>query len=209
MRAIVRDHPFVAAASVAYVVVLLGAAVVWGRSQTIFYAVFMTSLMALVAVVYARSPLSRLALAGLSLWGLGHMVGGLVELYGRIVYEWMVIPGTLRFDKVVHAFGFGFATLACYELLRPRFTGTERGAAAFAALAGLGLGGLNEMVEFLIARYSATSNVGGFVNTGWDLVFNTIGAVTAATYCVLRAPREGRSTAPQRVRASGRRRGFR
>jgi putative membrane protein len=114
------------------------------------------------------------------------MVGGLVEAGDHIVYEWMVIPGTLRFDKVVHAFGFGFATLACYELLRPSYGGTDRGAAAFAALAGLGLGALNEMVEFLIARYSASSNVGGFTNTGWDLVFNTIGATIAAAYCVAR-----------------------
>lgn len=100
----------------------------------------------------------------------------------------MVIPGTLRFDKVVHAFGFGFATLACYDLLRPSYAGSDRGAAAFAGLAGLGLGALNEMVEFLIARYSESSNVGGFTNTGWDLVFNTIGAVVAAAYCVSRAP---------------------
>ena len=189
MPRIVRDHPVIATASVAYLVVLLTAAALWGRSQTIFYAAFMTSLMAFVSAVHARRPLSRLVLAGLSLWGLGHMVGGLVEVDGRIVYEWMVIPGTLRFDKVVHAFGFGFATLACYELLRPRYAGTERGAAAFAALAGLGLGGLNEMVEFLIARYSAGSNVGGFTNTGWDLVFNMLGAVAAATFCVLRAQR--------------------
>lgn len=190
MPRVARDHPLVAAATAGYVVALLVAAAVWGRSQTPFYAVFMTLLMALVAVVYERRALSRLVLAGLSLWGLGHMVGGLVEVGGSIVYEWMVIPGTLRFDKVVHAFGFGFATIACFELLAPVYRGTARGAAAFAALGGMGLGALNEMVEFLIARYSADSNVGGFVNTGWDLVFNTLGAVTAAAWCALHANRK-------------------
>lgn len=189
MPAVARDHPAIAAATIAYVVGLLVAATAWGRSQTAFYAAFMTLLIVLVAVVYERRPLSLLALAGLSAWGLGHMVGGLVEAGGGIVYEWMVIPGTLRFDKVVHAFGFGFATIACYELLRPAYDGTDRGAAAFAALAGLGLGATNEMVEFLIARYSADSNVGGFVNTGWDLVFNTLGAVVAACFCVMRRDR--------------------
>jgi uncharacterized membrane protein YjdF len=186
MPAIVREHPFVAAASVGYVAALLVAALLWGRSQTPFYAVFMGLLLALVARVYERRPLSTLTLAGLSLWGLGHMVGGLVEVEGAIVYEWMVVPGTLRFDKVVHAFGFGFATMACFEVLRPSYRGPARGVAAFAALGGMGLGALNEMIEFLIARYSASSNVGGFVNTGWDLVFNTVGAIVAATYCVIR-----------------------
>lgn len=186
MPAVARDHPWVAGFTNAYVAALLGAAALWGRPQTVFYAAFMALLLVLVAVLHERRPLSRLALVGLSVWGLGHMVGGLVEVDGSIVYEWMVIPGTLRFDKVVHAFGFGFATIACYELLRPVYGGTQRGAAAFAALGGLGLGATNEMVEFLIARYSASSNVGGFVNTGWDLVFNTLGAVAAATYCVTR-----------------------
>lgn len=200
MPRIVRDHPLVAAATLSYVVALLVAAVVWGRTGAPFYAVFMVVLVGLVVVVYERRPLSLLVLTGLSLWGLGHMVGGLVEFDGRIVYQWMVVPGTLRFDKVVHAFGFGFATLACFELLLPVYRGTRRGAAAFAALGGLGLGALNEMVEFLIAHYSASSNVGGFTNTGWDLVFNTLGAVTAALYCVVRGPGEepGKENGPRK-----------
>jgi putative membrane protein len=170
------------------VLVLLAAGFAWGRPQTPFYAVFMIALLAVVAAVYQHRPLSRLALAGLALWGLGHMVGGLVEVDGRIVYEWMVIPGTLRFDKIVHAFGFGFATIACFELLHPVYAGSDRGVAVYATLGGLGLGAVNEMMEFLIARYSASSNVGGFVNTGWDLVFNALGAVTAAVFCTLRRP---------------------
>lgn len=186
---VVRQQPVISAASVGYVVVLLAVALVWGRSQTPFYAVFMGLLLVLVARVYESRPLTTLTLAGLALWGLGHMVGGLVEVNGAILYQWMVVPGMLRFDKVVHAFGFGFATMACFEVLRPSYSGSDRGAAAFAALGGLGLGALNEMVEFLIARYSASSNVGGFINTGWDLVFNTLGAVTAAVYCAISAGR--------------------
>ena len=183
---VVGRHPFVSLGSITYVLALLAAGFVWGRAQTPFYAVFMIVLLGVVAAVYEHRPLSRLALAGLALWGLGHMVGGLVEVDGRIVYEWMVIPGTLRFDKIVHAFGFGFATITCFELLRPVYEGSDRGVAVYAALGGLGLGAVNEMMEFLIARYSAGSNVGGFVNTGWDLVFNALGAVTAAIFCTAR-----------------------
>lgn len=189
---VVRQQPLISAASVGYVVVLLAVAVVWGRSQTPFYAVFMGLLLVLVARVYESRPLTTLTLAGLALWGLGHMIGGLVEANGEILYRWMVVPGMLRFDKIVHAFGFGFATMACFEVLRPSYAGSDRGAAAFAALGGLGLGALNEMVEFLIARYSESSNVGGFINTGWDLVFNTLGAVSAAVFCAVSAGRRSR-----------------
>ena len=186
MPEILRRHPLVAGASITYVAAFLVAGVVWGRPQTPFYALFMIVLMAVVAAVYERRAFSRLALAGLAVWGCAHMAGGLVEVGGDVLYQWMVIPGTLRFDKVVHAFGFGFATIVCFELLRPAHTSSDRTVAAFAALAGLGLGAVNEMFEFLVARYSESSNVGGFVNTGWDLVFNTVGALGAAAFCVVR-----------------------
>ena len=38
----------------------------------------------------------------------------------------------------------------------------------------------NETIEFLITLLPGDSNVGGFTNTGWDLVANTLGAAVAA-----------------------------
>ena len=56
-----------------------------------------------------------------------------------------------------------------------------RKAVAIAAFfIGLGVGAINEMIEFLITLLPGDSNVGGFSNTGWDLVANTAGAATAA-----------------------------
>ena len=49
-------------------------------------------------------------------------------------------------------------------------------------MGGLGFGAVNEMVEFLITRVSPETNIGGFENTGWDLVANTIGAAVAALW---------------------------
>jgi len=49
-----------------------------------------------------------------------------------------------------------------------------------AAFVGLGVGAVNETIEFLITLLPADSNVGGFSNTGWDLVANALGAATAA-----------------------------
>jgi hypothetical protein len=83
---------------------------------------------------------------------------------------------------VVHFFGFGSATVASYETLVARLKPqSKRGSiVAAAVVCGLGLGGLNETIEFLITRLPTENNVGGFTNTGWDLVANALGAITAA-----------------------------
>ncbi|MFO0896121.1 MAG: hypothetical protein U0836_01725, partial [Pirellulales bacterium] len=48
------------------------------------------------------------------------------------------------------------------------------------AAAGMGFGALNEVVEFAATLLVPETNVGGYENTGWDLVSNMIGAFTAA-----------------------------
>lgn len=54
------------------------------------------------------------------------------------------------------------------------------GLAFGAALMGMGLGAINEVIEFAIAMNVEGHGVGGYVNTGWDLVCNMTGAVVAA-----------------------------
>jgi hypothetical protein len=90
----------------------------------------------------------------------------------------------LRYDRLVHAFGFGAATVACWQALRGRLAPEARvtaGLAILIALMGMGVGAVNEVVEFAASRL-ANTNVGGYLNTGWDLVFNTIGCTTAAAW---------------------------
>lgn len=53
------------------------------------------------------------------------------------------------------------------------------GVALAGLLMGIGLGALNEVVEFVATRFMAT-NVGDYTNTGWDLVANLGGAAVAA-----------------------------
>ena len=43
----------------------------------------------------------------------------------------------------------------------------------------MGIGALNEVVEFAIALNVEDSNVGGYLNTGRDLVANMLGAALA------------------------------
>ena len=47
------------------------------------------------------------------------------------------------------------------------------------AAAGMGFGALNEIVEFFAVLMLPETNVGGYTNTGWDLVSNLVGATLA------------------------------
>ena len=59
------------------------------------------------------------------------------------------------------------------------------------AAAGMGLGALNEVIEFTATRFTDT-NVGGYENTGWDLVYNALGAAIAALVIRWREGEPGR-----------------
>ena len=182
MAKIVKDEPALAAFFTAYYVALLAYGFLGGNPQTPFYALFLAIGASIVARLHARHGLSPLVLWGLCAWGFMHMVGGLMEVGGRVVYEHSLGADQLRFDKFVHFFGFGFATLASYELLRATFGRDEpaRSVAIVAFLIGIGVGGINETIEFGITLLPGESNVGGFSNTGWDLVANAAGAASAA-----------------------------
>jgi len=46
---------------------------------------------------------------------------------------------------------------------------------------GMGFGAANEVVEFIATLTLPGTNVGGYANTGWDLVANSVGCLIAAT----------------------------
>ena len=98
--------------------------------------------------------------------------------------------GLLKYDQLTHAYGFATATWLCWQGLQgavapddPTRPGTPRlrpslVTMSLVATAGMGLGALNEVVEFVATRITDT-NVGGYENTGWDLIANTVGATFA------------------------------
>ena len=208
VRLLAHEHRGLTGFFVAYYLLLIAYGLATEATQTVFYAVFVLGAAAVVALLYAGARLSTLVLWGLALWGLSHMVGGIIELGGVTMYERPVDAGEFRFDKVVHFFGFGFATLAAYELLRHRVgrAAPANSVAITAAFVGLGVGAVNETIEFLITLLPRESNVGGFSNTGWDLVANAAGAASASLIAPLR---DRRSTGEKRGTESSSRRGRR
>jgi hypothetical protein len=177
-----------------YIAVAAVAAVGVGNGEFLFYIVVMLVLMLVVWLVHRSVSLTTPVLWALSFWGLAHMAGGLVPVPGslpidgsiRVLYSLWLIPERLKYDQVVHTYGFGVATWVCWQGIRAaiRRRGGEAvptaGLMVLAAAAGMGLGALNEVIEFAATMLMAETNVGGYVNTGWDLVANFVGAAGAA-----------------------------
>jgi hypothetical protein len=178
-----------------YLIAALLLAVVRGNLEFLFYIVVMLVLIGAVYAVDRAVGLSTGVLWALSLWGLLHMAGGLltvptswpVSSGSRVLYTLWLIPGRLKYDQIVHAYGFGVTTWVCWQGLRAaiRRRGGQAtptlGLLVLAAAAALGFGALNEVVEFVATLLVPETNVGGYRNTGWDLVANLTGATIAAT----------------------------
>ena len=176
--------------TLAYMALALVAGLAAGNSEFLFYIGVMVVLIGLVLTVNRSVELSTGVLWALSIWGLLHMAGGLVTVpagwpvsnESRVLYTLWLIPDRLKYDHIVHAYGFGVTTWVCWQAMRrnladprPRF-----GPLFLCVAAGMGFGAMNEIVEFVATLTVPETNVGGYVNTGWDLVANAVGATTAA-----------------------------
>lgn len=167
-----------------------------GNREFIFYGVVMLVLIALVFFMHTRVSLSPFVLWGLSVWGLLHMAGGTVPIpreflaslvppdgVGNVLYNFRPFTWFPKYDQIVHAYGFCFASLAAWEGVRAASGGALKptfGVLVGVVCMGMGLGALNEVVEFIAVLTIPDTNVGGYMNTGWDLVSNFVGCLIAA-----------------------------
>jgi len=191
--ALARDHPALAGFALAYLIGFSAVAIAAGNTEGVVYLIAISLAFFGVVVVYAHVEIAPGVLWGLSIWGLLHMAGGLVRVDGEVLYGFQLIPVALRFDQAVHALGFGFATLAAWQGLRPWIRAERKmtgGLCCLIALMGMGVGAANEVLEFAVTRVSDSTNVGGYENTGWDLVFNTFGAIAATLWIKGRESKE-------------------
>lgn len=192
-----------------YLAAAIVGAFVLGNKEFLIYIAVMGALVVLALWLHGRIGLSLALLWCLSIWGVLHMAGGLVPapeswpIDGdkRVLYSWWLVPGRLKYDQVVHAFGFGCATWGTWQCLQATIAeragkGREAihptwGLMVLCAIAGMGFGALNEVIEFAATLAVPDTNVGGYVNTGWDLVSNMVGSFAAAGLIW----RRGRTTA--------------
>lgn len=184
----------------AYMLAAIGSSIAQGNREFIFYIVVMVVLISVMALIHKMVTMTTGLLWALSVWGLLHMAGGLVPTPAgwpyngdhAVLYSLWLIPDRLKYDQIVHAYGFGVTTWLCWHALSTslrrrlnvRLTPTF-GILTLCAAAGTGFGAFNEIIEFIAVLTLPNTNVGGYENTGWDLVANLVGATAAA--CIIRA----------------------
>lgn len=181
--------------TLAYLLGAVAGALISGNREFVFYIVVMLVLIAAIGLVHRKAGLSPGLLWALSVWGLLHMAGGLVPVPSGwpynppnpVLYSLWFIPDLLKYDQVVHAYGFGITTWLCWQALRSAARAPDGGPLrptlgmlTLCAAGGMGFGAFNEVIEFVATLIMPHTNVGGYVNTGWDLVSNLVGSVAAA-----------------------------
>jgi len=161
-----------------------------GNNEFIIYIVTMLALLALVGSTLRVGEYPPAMLWALALWGLLHCAGGGVPVGDRVLYATQVIPligngetemTLLKYDQLVHALGFGITAWVLWHVLVRHYPDTRHSwtAYTFPALASMGLGAVNEIIEFSAVVVVQDTGVGGYTNTALDLCFNASGAVIA------------------------------
>ncbi len=170
-----------------------------GSRRFIAYFIVVGLLAWVIQRTHQKYPFPPATLWALSVCGALHMVGGLLaspDSGAPIFYETWLVEPVLKYDQLVHFATSAVVVVTCWQLLGHMFAPgpSAMARALVAALMALGFGAGNEAFEFLSAQRFADAFVGDLQNTGWDLVFNTCGALTAAVWLVVagappRAPR--------------------
>ena len=109
-----------------------------------------------------------------------------MNINNYILYAWKIVPiyvteefFVLKYDQVVHFFGFGVTTFVAYHLLKPYLKKKVNYMVLYPGLVliAMGLGALNEILEFVGVLLFPKTGVGGYFNTSLDMIFNTLGAI--------------------------------
>lgn len=174
-----------------YMSVAIGVAIRYWNYEFIYYGLVMFGLVGVVVAIDRRVRFPMWIMWSFAVWGLLHMIGGTLPIpesvtepgTPRVLYNLRVHPSLPKYDQCVHAFGFFVSTLASWRavLVASRFVLQPTPGPIFGAgMMGMGLGAMNEVIEFIATLVMPGTNVGGYVNTGWDLVANMTGCIVAA-----------------------------
>ena len=194
-----REHWFLIGFNALYIVGFGAYYLLQHNLEFLWYVAVMVFFFVLLVMLMREQAEFPLALLwGLSIWGLLHMAGGGIQIGDHVLYAQILLPLIdqgdlilLKYDQVVHAFGFGVATFLSHHLMVRYVKPLNKGFAYFLliALAGTGFGVLNEIVEFIAVLVVHDTGVGGYYNIALDLVFNTVGASIAA-YLIYRSTKK-------------------
>ena len=142
--------------------VLVPFSVYFGYRRNYEFLLYISVIIVFLVVIALTNDRVRYPLPiiwGLVAWAILHMCGGGIKIGDGVLYGVMLLPLSdtvpiFRYDQFVHIVGFGVATLVMYHLLRSLLRPDLRGWTALSivvVMAGLGVGALNEIIEFIAA----------------------------------------------------------
>jgi len=192
----VRRHLLLIAATLAYVAGFGIYYLAIENYEFLWYVLVLLFFFFLIGLTLKKTRFPPWLLWMLTLWGLLHMAGGGVVVDGHVLYAFRIVHlfGTgdayvLKFDQAVHFYGFFTTTFVAHHLLKPSCARPYATMVLFlAAVASMGFGALNEIVEFVAVVVAPKTGVGGYFNTALDLVFNGLGATSAFVVLYARRP---------------------
>lgn len=186
-----KSHLWILIFNVFYLAIF-GAYYLSAKNYEFVWYIFVIAIIGgIVAVNLKKSRLDNGILWLLSIWGLLHMVAGGVKINGSTIYSIRLIDiidkggqfYILKMDQLIHFYGFFVSAILIYQLMK---ASGSNGALSpkimifLAWLGSMGLGALNEVVEFIAFISIDHTGVGDLYNTGLDLIFNLFGALVGA-----------------------------
>ena len=183
-----RGHWYILLFTIAYVLIYAIYYISIKNYEFLWYILVLLFFFGLIFFTLEKSKFDYLILWGLSIWGLLHMSGGGLIVNGDVLYNLQIIhlfdigdTFVLKFDQFVHVFGFFVTALVAFHLIQRQIKTKPNWALIYilSALISMGLGAVNEIVEFIATVSITEVNVGGYYNTTLDLIANAIGAFLA------------------------------
>ena len=153
--------------------------------EFIIYIGVISFFLFLVGITIKKVDYTLSSLIGLTTWSALHLAGGFFMIGDVRLYDYIPFPLSetypiLRYDQIVHIWGFGAATLVSFSMLLKtlKFPITHHIPLGIVlVMAGLGIGALNEIMEFGVSISVPESQIGGYMNTSLDLCADLIGAI--------------------------------
>ncbi|MBW2993083.1 DUF2238 domain-containing protein [Candidatus Woesearchaeota archaeon] len=167
----------------AYSVIFFVMSIKNNNYEYIYYNLIMIICFVALLIFYKKMHLKISMVAGLLIMGFLHLAGGNIIVNGLKLYQasLFVIP----YDKIVHVFGSFVVTIIAYNLILPILSRKHIEKKIFfigffVFIAGVGIGALAEVVEFIATIIVKHNIVGDYANNAADLIANSIGAIIAA-----------------------------
>lgn len=164
--------------------------IVSGNYEFLIYAGATGVLLGVIHATDKQFHFHDCVLWGFDVWMLMHILGGLFVIGGGVLYSYVVIPivgepySILKYDQIVHIYCYFIVALLMWSVVKKASCGKTPFAtlAVITVLAASGIGGLNEIIEFLAVVSVPDTNVGGYENTALDIVANMLGALLAVPF---------------------------